>query len=627
MTKNSIEGVFKLANSGTGYVRSKELDFTVEIPEDKQKTALNRDIVKVIVIDTKNQIGEVVSIVSRAKIGFTGSLVKSGNFYKLKPTDGRDPEILVSKEDTMDATEEQKVFVIITKFKDDGTIIGKVKKIIGESGDNDTEMYSLAIERGFDYEFPKEVEDEAKKLKEETVSKQEIEKRRDIRGIVTFTIDPEDAKDFDDALSFRKLENNNYEIGIHIADVSYYVRPGSQLDKEASKRTTSVYLVDRTIPMLPEILSNDLCSLNPNEDKLAFSAIFEIEPKSGEVKNEWFGRTIINSDKRFTYEEAQEILDLGKGEFVEELQELNRLAKVYEKNRFAKGSLNFETDEVRFNLDENGHPISVYVKERIDTNKLIEEFMLLANSHVAEFMAKKTKLFVYRVHDKPEEEKMKFLGDFLNAFGYNVHYKNGIIPVETLQKIIEEVESKDEKETVQTMIIRSMQKAIYSTKNIGHFGLAFPFYTHFTSPIRRYPDILVHRLLSGVLKNEKLSKNREWYEKMCQKSSEKEKDAAEAERDSIKYKQVEFMADRIGQVFEGIVTGTSKFGVFVAEKESLSEGMIRMSNLGDDFFIFDEDKREIKGQNSGEIFKLGVKLRIKVKSADINTKMIDYERA
>lgn len=618
--------MFSIGKNGIGYVKSREITDIIEIPPHHTNTALNKDIVRVQITDPRNNIGEVIDIERRAKVGFTGILQKEGEEYILSPMDARDPHIIIPDDPLAESGRGKVVFVKITAFKENNRIEGRIEKVVGNPGTNDTEMQSLALEKGFDYEFPRTVNEEAEVLQERDIST-EVAKRKDMRSVTTFTIDPADAKDFDDALSFRTLENGNYEIGVHIADVSHYVTPGSAIDDEAKERTTSVYLVDRTtIPMLPEGISNDLCSLNPEEDKLTFSAVFEVDSQTGAVITEWFGRTVIHSDKRFTYEEAQEVIDEKEGVFAKELLELNRLAKIYEQKRFEKGALNFETDEVKFILDEKGHPIAVRVKERIDTNKLIEEFMLLANSRVAKFMSTRDTPFVYRIHDKPEPEKMEFLGEFLSALGYTIEFKDKLIPSKILQHIVDEASDKDERDTINSMIIRSMQKAIYSTDNIGHYGLAFKHYTHFTSPIRRYPDVMVHRLLANVIEKKQEKVDRAWYEKMCQKSSEREKDATDAERNSIKYKQVEFMADRIGQIFTGVVTGVSKFGIFVAEEESRSEGMVHISDLGDEYFVYDDKKKVIRGEKTGTIFQIGVKLRVKVKEANLETKLINYGR-
>jgi ribonuclease R len=621
-TTQDFEGVYSLGKNGIAYIRNKETGDTIEIPSHLHSTALHRDIVKVHITNTKTNQGEITEIVRRSQEGFVGVIEKKGNDFVLKPDNFKIPEITIPLAYANNAKPGEKSFVVITEYKD--PLIGKVMKNLGKPESNDANMYGIALEQGFDYSFSEAVEKEADALEEKGITDAERKNRRDMRSVLTFTIDPADAKDFDDALSFEKLENGNYSIGIHIADVAHYVQPGTELDKEAQKRTTSVYLVDRTIPMLPEGLSNGLCSLRPNEEKLAFSAIFEINPKTGNITDEWFGRTIIESDKRYTYEEAQDILDAQSGLYAEELLEFNRLAKIYEQQRYEKGALNFDTYEVKFILDEEGSPISVRVKERIDTNKLIEEFMLLANNRVSGFMSD-ADFFIYRIHDKPELERMEKLQEFLKLLNYHTQLVDGMIPVKELQRIIREAEGKPEYDTLQTVIVRSMQKAIYTTKNIGHFGLAFEHYSHFTSPIRRYPDVLAHRLIAHKLNNTEIEHDQEWFQKMCNHSSEQEQQAVTAERNSIKLKQVEYMKKQDpNKIFDGVVTGAGKFGVFVAEEESRSEGMIRLFDLGNDMWEYKEQSGVIIGKKTKKIFKLGDKIKIKIKEVNLEKKLIDY---
>lgn len=619
----NFEGVYSLGKNGIGYIKNKETGDFIEIPAHLHKSALHKDIVKVHITDTKKNEGEIVEIISRAQAGFVGILKQKGDHFIVTPDNFKIPEITIPNGQHNDAPAGTSVFAVIDSYEP--SLVGHIEKNLGKPESNDAHMHGIALEQGFDYSFPEDVEQEADSLKQQAVSEEEHAKRRDMREVVTFTIDPADAKDFDDALSFQTLPNGNYEIGIHIADVSHYVQLGTALDREAQKRTTSVYLVDRTIPMLPEALSNGLCSLRQDEEKLVFSAVFEIEPKTGNVVSEWFGRAIINSNKRFTYEEAQDIIDAKDGLFANELLELNRIAKIYEKNRYAEGALNFETNEVKFILDEEGKPLSVKVKERIDTNKLIEEFMLLANNHVAKFM-QDAPFFIYRVHDTPEPEKMDKLKSFLELLDYkNIKMVEGVIPPAELQKIIKEAEGKPIYETLQTVIVRSMQKAIYTTNNIGHFGLAFDFYSHFTSPIRRYPDVLAHRLLQHKLDGSASERDQAWYEKMCIHSSEQESRAVTAERNSIKLKQVEYMKGKDPKaIFNGIVTGAGKFGLFVAEAESLSEGMIRLQDLGNDMWEYIERSGVIKGKSSGKIFKIGDTVQLQIKRIDVEKRLIDY---
>lgn len=625
---NTVEGVYSLGKNGIGYVKNREHNLIIEIPSHLGDTALHKDIVEVVITDKKKNEGKVVGIVKRANAGFTGIYKKQGEHMVVDTDDFKVKEIVIPQGQDNSAVVGNKVFAVIDQYGN--PLVGHIQKDLGKIGSNDANMNGIALEQGFDFSFPEAVEKEAEELERIGITDEDRTSRRDMRDTLTFTIDPADAKDFDDALSFKETENGDYEIGIHIADVSHYVRPGTALDAEAQKRTTSVYLVDRTIPMLPEALSNGLCSLRQDEEKLAYSAVFVIDPQTGAVKDEWFGRTVINSNKRFTYEEAQDILDAKQGLYHHELSELNRLAKMFEIERNKKGALNFETYEVKFVLDEAGKPIDVKVKERIDTNKLIEEFMLLANNRVALFAeAKESPFFVYRVHDVPDTDRAEKLRDFLRLIGIkDVNLVNGYIQPEVLQRVIKEYEGSPLYDTLQTVIVRSMQKAIYTTKNIGHFGLAFDSYTHFTSPIRRYPDVLAHRLVEHCINGTAPDFDQAWHEKMCAHCSEQEQAAVTAERNSIKLKQVEYMANRnIHDSFDGIVTGASKFGVFVAEEHSRSEGMIRLSDLGNDFWEYHENTGTIKGKKSKKTYKIGDKIRIKIKKVDLEKKLIDYKLA
>ena len=625
-TPDTFTGLFSIGKNGIGFVNHRESGGAIMVEPQHSQHALHRDTVTVRVIDRAQGLGEVVSIDRRAKAGYAGILSERGDYVVCIPTDMKDPEIRIEGADR--AHLGQKCIASISRFEGDFAY-GKIASVLGNAGENNTEMLAIALERGFASGFPEDVIREAETLKESGIAADEIAKRRDIRDITTFTIDPIDAKDFDDALSFRTLPDGNYEIGVHIADVSHYLRPGIALDEEARRRTTSVYLVDRCIPMLPEVLSNDLCSLRADEDKLTFSTIFTINPKTGDVLDTWYGRTIMRSDKRFTYEEAQEIMDKGEGLFYTELTELNRLAKIYTADRFRDGALSLDQDEVRFVLDETGKPIRAMVKQRIDTNKLIEEFMLLANKYVAIRLSKKNAagIAVYRIHDKPALDRMEDLVKFLKILGYTVSMKDGIIPQHELQQIIAKAGTDDARDTIQSSIVRTMAKAIYSTDNIGHYGLAFSYYTHFTSPIRRYPDVLVHRLLQMTLDEKKATQEEASdFIYMSRYSSDRERDAQEAERASIKYKQVEYMSERVGQIFEGVVTGLGKFGAFVAERESKSEGMIRLADLGQDFFSYIEEQNCIKGRNTGETFRIGDRLQILVKEASLEKRVIDYAR-
>lgn len=629
-----IEGIITISHKGMGTVRIKGSDDVIEIDHSFLHTACHQDTVKILLHPKRsgsNQTGEVSEILRRSKKGYSGVLEKENDTYFLIPSDLRMyADIVIPQNKLEGAKIGQKIFVVITEWKDAKKApIGKVEKILGMPMEHNAEMEAIALEKGFSALFPNDVESEAKEIAKKGITEVDFKNRRDMRADTTFTIDPIDAKDFDDAISFKKLLNGHYEVGIHIADVSHYVRINSILDKEAQSRGTSVYLVDRTIPMLPEELSNGLCSLNEKVDRLTFSAVFEID-QNGKTYNEWFGETIIHSDKRFTYENAQKILDDKKGTFYWELSTLNSIAKKLLKKRFDEGAIMLEQDEVKFKLDGQGVPISVYTKARDDTNKLVEEFMLLANRRVAEYMSKKKKgvqgVFLYRIHDLPNKDKMQDLATFLKRLGYHLKLKDGIIPSEEINALIGKLEHNPLRDTVHTAIIRTMAKAIYSTKNIGHYGLGFKFYTHFTSPIRRYPDVIVHRLLKEFLADKAIPKEK-WYEyeHMSQEASSQEKEAAEAERASIKYKQVEYMSKRVGQSYDGIITGVTEWGLYIEEKETKCEGMVRMRDMKSDYYIFDKKFMSIKGQKTHKRYTLGDKLKFKVKGADMNKKTIDYE--
>lgn len=630
----NLEGIINISHKGTGSIRVLKSNETIEIEHNFLRTACNGDTVGILLHPKKKDgslTGEVTRIINRSKKGYAGILEKENDIYFLIPSDTKMySDIIIPKNKLNGAKIGQKVFVTISEWTDAKKApVGEVQKILGMPMENNAEMEAIALEKGFNANFPVQIIKEAQKIASNGITKKDFENRKDLRNTTTFTIDPIDAKDFDDAISFKKIENGHYEIGIHIADVSHYVKLNTELDNEARRRGTSVYLVDRTIPMLPEELSNGLCSLNEGVDRLTFSTIFEID-KTGTIYKEWFGRTLINSNKRFSYEEAQKNLNNKNGVFFEELSILNNIAKKLLKKRFEEGAISLEQDEVKFKLDSKGVPVSVFIKEREDTNKLVEEFMLLANRKVAEFMSKKKNgiqgIFLYRVHDFPNKEKIKDLASFLKSLGHKITLKDGLIPPKEMNELIIKIEHSPMRNTINSAIIRTMAKAIYSTKNIGHYGLGFKYYTHFTSPIRRYPDVIVHRLLSDFLEGINIPKER-WfeYEQMSQDASLREKEAAEAERTSIKYKQVEYMSKRIGEKYEGIITGVTEWGLYIEDKLTKCEGMVRMRDLKDDYYTFDKERMSIKGKKTQKKYTFGDTVSFIVKRTDINKKIIDYE--
>jgi ribonuclease R len=627
-----IIGKVDFVNPRFAFIVSEDLEEDVMIKAENLKFAFDDDTVRVQLFKSKSSRGriegKVVEIINRFRTEFVGRVEVSSN-YAFVITDFKKMhyDIFVSTANLNKATQNDKVVVEITKWSEHNkSPEGKVINVLGKSGENDAEIHSIMAEFGLPFKFPDIVSKMAEEV-EDGVTEKEILARRDFRDILTITIDPLDAKDFDDALSIRKLENGNFEVGIHIADVTHYVQPKTLLEEEANERATSVYLVDRTIPMLPEKISNELCSLRPNEDKLTFSAVFELDDRA-HIKKEWFGKTVIHSDRRFTYEEAQERIENKSGDFFAELTTLNELALKLKADRFKKGAINFETTEVKFDLDEKGKPIGLKTKERKDAHKLVEEFMLLANKKVAEFVYKmkkgKTKnTFVYRTHDYPDVDRLNSFSQFASKFGHELKVEKAAIS-NSLNSLIEEIEGKPEQNVLQTLAIRSMAKAKYTIETKGHFGLAFPHYTHFTSPIRRYPDMMVHRMLLHYL-NEGESLSEVSYEKKCQHASTMEKRAADAERASIKYKQVEFMETMINKEFDGIVSGVTEWGIFVEITSTKCEGMVRLSDLKGDYYIHEPEQYRVIGQSNGNTITLGDEVRVKVLKTDINKRIIDLE--
>jgi ribonuclease R len=574
----------------------------------------------------------VIEILERANDTFVGTLEVTKS-YAFLITENRTlaNDIFIPKDKLKGGKNGDKAVVKVVEWPEKAkNPIGQVIDILGAAGDNTTEMHAILAEFGLPYVYPASVERAADRIPDE-IPEEEIAKREDFRKVTTFTIDPKDAKDFDDALSARKLDNGLWEVGVHIADVSHYVKEGGIIDKEAEKRATSVYLVDRTIPMLPERLCNLLCSLRPNEDKLAYSVIFTLNDKA-EVIDSHIAHTLIHSDRRFTYEEAQAIIETGEGDYKEEVLALDKLAKKLREKRFANGAINFDRYEVRFEIDEKGKPISVYFKESKDANKLVEEFMLLANRTVAEKIGKvakgkKAKVFPYRIHDLPDPEKLENLSQFIARFGYKVRTSGTKSDIsKSINGLLDNVHGKKEENLIETVSIRAMQKARYSTHNIGHYGLAFDYYTHFTSPIRRYPDLMVHRLLTKYLDGGR-SVQEAKYEDLCEHSSLMEQTAASAERASIKYKQVEFMSERLGLVYDGVISGVTEWGLYVEINENKCEGMIPLRELDDDYYEFDEKNYCLRGRRNHRVYSLGDDITIKVARANIEKKQLDFTLA
>lgn len=641
-----VVGTIDFTQSGAAFLVSEDKESDIFINPRNTNSALHGDKVRVKVFPRKRtdgkEEGEVIEIMERGRTEYVGVISLHGKNAFVRPDNVRLPEFFIPKDAIGAAKTGEKVVVRLTSWDEfSENPNGEVVSVLGLPGSHTAEMNAIMIEYGLPPVFPKNVEEAASAINI-SISENEISKRRDFRNITTFTIDPVDAKDFDDALSVEKMPNGHWEIGVHIADVSHYVLPDSVLDKEALNRATSVYLVDRVVPMLPEVLSNYVCSLRPKEDKLCFSAVFELNDNA-EIIREWFGRTIIHSDRRFTYEQVQEILEGKEGDFSDELHLLNRLAKKLRDKRFANGSITFDKEEVKFKLDDKGNPVDVFFKVMKDSNQLIEDFMLLANRRVAEYVALSRKAgepvkqqhrdlrrpYVYRVHNSPDPSRVEEFSLFVKGFGYSMDVGSDKAIASSLNKLLQDVKGKPEANLIETLAVRTMAKAYYTTKNIGHYGLGFEYYTHFTSPIRRYPDVMAHRLLQVYIDSDAGKKpdavaSEKLLESQCKHSSEREKTAAEAERASIKFKQVQFLESRVGEIFEGIISGVAEYGFFVELIGNKCEGLVHMRSLNDDYYAFEDRRHRIVGQRSGRIFQLGDRILVRLKNADIVKKQLDF---
>lgn len=629
-----IIGKIDIAAGGYGFVVTDTIDEDVFISQKNMHHALNGDTVKVYLFARKKNLnpeGEVVKILERADNNFVGTIEISERYAFCISDNRKMPyDIFIPIDKLKNAENGQKVLVNITGWPEKAkNPLGEIIEVLGTPGENETEMHAILAEFGLPYKFSKEVEDAAKQISDK-ITAEDYKGRKDFRKITTFTIDPADANDFDDALSLKKLGNGNWEVGIHIADVTHYVHPKSILDTEAYERATSVYLVDRVVPMLPERLSNNICSLRPNEEKLCFSAVFELD-NDANLLDEWFGRTVIYSDRRFTYREAQDRIDSKEGDLAEELLIMNDLAQKLRKERYNKGAISFDRDEVKFDIDEDGKPLGIKFSEHGLSNELVEEFMLLANKRVANFIGnkkdkKERKTFIYRIHDKPNEEKLQKFAGFVRKFGHNIMLADTNKISSSLNSVLKEVKGKPEQNIIETLAVRTMAKAVYSVVNIGHYGLAFKHYTHFTSPIRRYPDMMIHRMLYDYL-NGSASKSKMKYEDRCRHSSDMEQRAVDAERASIKYKQVEFMQDKLGKDFESIISGVTEFGLFVEIIENKCEGLVATRDMLDDFYEYDEDNYCLIGRHKKNKYQLGDPIKITVLRANLPKKQLDFALA
>ena len=627
-----VVGTVDMKSTGKAYVVPEDGGEDIQIASNNTGKALHGDKVKVAMFPkrkSKKVEGEIVEVLERARTEFVGVFsISHGYAFVVSDRASMPLNFYIPRGNYKRAKDGQKVIVKMTDWPDNSrNPFGEVVKVLGYPGENNVEMQSILLEYEYPLEFPKDVEKEAGKISDKITSS-EIKKRRDFRDVFTITIDPKDAKDFDDAISYRKLPNGHHEVGVHIADVSYYVKPGSAIDREAQERGTSVYLVDRTIPMLPEKLCNNVCSLRPDEEKLTFSTVFEMNDKA-EIINHWIGKTVIKSNRRFAYEEVQTMIEGGDGDFKEEILILNDLATKLREKRMAQGSINFHSEEVKFVLDEKMHPIDTYVKVQNEANMLIEDFMLLSNKTIAESIGKKDSkyhgyTFVYRVHDEPNPEKLYNFIALVSRLGFSMNISTRENLVKSYNALFDAVEGRGEKNLVETVALRTMAKALYSTVNIGHYGLAFPYYTHFTSPIRRYPDLMVHRLIERYMIENQPSVSQNEYEVLCQHASEMERKAAEMERESVKYKQAEYLQDKIGHVFDGLISGISKWGIYVELKDNKCEGMVRYNTLQDDFYYLDEENFRVIGQERGTIFQLGDPVKVRVEAVDLIKKQMDF---